>query len=184
MANSIFIPRQIGAMDVAIWNRHAIANDSAIGDIDNGSVFLLPTRSTKIDESEVWEVEVFETGAVGQLWMAYSDEYFMPGLQPSFDADNVKMFTNKNGKVFPAYMPQLGDLITVSAGALLTDFATGDKYVGPVTKELKMDWATTLPQTGLAYKLVGTLPLSFGSIGLNSTGNYETGYILECVRAQ
>ena len=28
MANSIFIPRQIGAMDVAIWNRHAIAGSA------------------------------------------------------------------------------------------------------------------------------------------------------------
>ena len=35
MANhGIFIPRQIGAMNVDIWNRHAIAGSTVNADID------------------------------------------------------------------------------------------------------------------------------------------------------
>jgi len=183
MANSIFIPRQIGAMDVAIWNRHAIASGSAMGDIDNGSVFNLPTKSTKVDEFEVWEATLSGSTITGQLWMAYSGEYFSPELQPSFSADDANAFTNKNGKVFPAFMPQVGDLITVSADVLKTAFATGDTHVVPVPEELKMDWVNSDPGTGLTYKLIQTIPLSFGAIGLNNTGHQETGYILECIRA-
>lgn len=183
MANSIFIPRQIGAMDVAIWNRHAIAG-SAVGDIDNGSIFLLPNKSAEVDEFEVWEVAIAGSVVTGQFWMAYSDEYFRPELQPSFAADDPRQFTNVFGKVFPAYMPQVGDLITVSASALKTAFQAGDEYVIPVAGELKMDWAAADPGTGLCYKLQQTIPLSFGSIGLNSTGSRETGYILECIRAR
>ena len=187
MANhGIFIPRQIGAMNVDIWNRHAIAGSTVNADIDNGSVFPLLRKSSEVDEFEVWIAGSPTTSASTSdvLWMAYSGEDFMPSLQTTGGADNIKNFTNTNGKVFPAYRPQVHDLITVNADALLSAYADGDLYIHPVSGELKMDW-DTVPGTGLAYKLIQTTTFAFGSTSLNSSfgSGRETAYIFECIQA-
>lgn len=184
MANhGIFVPRQIGAMNVDIWNRHAIASGSSVGDIDNGSVFTLSEKSDESDEFEVWVAEVSGSPTGDVLWMAYSGEEFMPSLQPSLSADDIHEFTNENGSVFPAYKPQLFDLITMNADALYDAFAEGDEYIIPVEDELKLGWTDTLPASGLAYKLIQTTYFSFGSTSLNGFGtDRETAYIFECVQ--
>lgn len=186
MANhGIFIPRQIGAMNVDIWNRHAIAG-SAVGDIDNGSVFSLTGKSTEIDESEVWLVaKTSGSPRSDVLWMAYSGEDFMPSLQLTGGADNIKNFTNVFGKVFPAFKPQLFDLITLNADGILSAFAAGDTHLVPVDGELKMDWNAGDPGTGLCYKLIQTTTFAFGGTGLNSSfaSGREIAYIFECIRA-
>ena len=186
MANhAIFIPRQIGAMNVDIWNRHAIAG-SAVGDIDNGNVFQLTGKSTEVDESEVWLVAKASASPVNDvLWMAYSGEDFMPSLQLTGGADEIKNFTNVYGKVFPAFRPQVHDLITLSADGLLSAFQAGDVYAIPVAGQLKLDWAQADPGSGMLFKLIQTTNFSFGAIGLNTSyaSGRETAYIFECIRA-
>lgn len=185
MANhGIFIPRQIGAMNVDIWNRHAISG-STVGDIDNGSVFRLTGKSTEADEFEVWTVAVASASPVNDtLWMAYSGEEFMPSLQPASSADDIRQFTNSYGKVFPAFKPQLFDLITLNADAILSAWQAGDTHLVPVAGQLKLDWAAADPGSGLCFKLIQTIPLAFGSTSLNGlAGGNETAYIFECIRA-
>lgn len=185
MANhAIFIPRQIGAMNVDIWNRHAIAG-SAVGDIDNGSVFRLTGKSTEVDESEVWTVAVTSASPTADvLWMAYSGEEFMPSLQLTGGADEIKNFTNSYGKVFPAFKPQLFDLITLNADGF-TGAKGNNNYAIPAAGQLKLAWAAADPGAGLCYKLIQTTNITLGGAGLNSsfaTGR-EVAYIFECIRA-
>lgn len=183
--HGIFIPRQIGAMNVDIWNRHAISG-STVGDVDNGSVFTLTGKSTEVDEFEVWTTALTSASPTADvLWMAYSGEEFMPSLQPATTADDVKEFTNLEGKVFPAYRPQVHDLITLNADAILTAFADGDLYLIPVAGKKKLDWSAADPGTGLCYKLIQTTTIAFGSTSLNSSfgSGRETAYIFECIRA-
>lgn len=186
MANhGIFIPRQIGAMNVDIWNRHAISG-SVVGDVDNGSVFQLTGKSSEIDEFEVWTTALTSASPVNDvLWMAYSGEDFMPSLQPATSADDIKEFTNLQGKVFPAYRPQVHDLITLNADAILTTYADGDLYLVPVTGEKKMDWASTPAASGLCYKYIQDITIPFGSTSLNSSfaSGREAAYIFECISA-
>jgi len=186
MANhGIFIPRQIGAMNVDIWNRHAISG-SVVGDVDNGSVFRLTGKSTKIDESEVWETALASASPVNDvLWMAYSGEDFMPSLQPYGNAEDIKEFTNLEGKVFPAYRPQVHDLITLNADAILTAKDSNDLYLIPVSGQKKLDWASSPSAAGLCYKLIQTTTIVFGSTSLNSSfaSGRETAYVFECIRA-
>ncbi len=186
MANhAIFIPRQIGAMNVDIWNRHAIAG-SAVGDIDNGSVFKLTGKSTEVDESEVWLVALASASPVNDdLWMAYSGEDFMPSLQLTGGADDIKNFVNVYGKVFPAFKPQKYDLITLNADGFASAWQAGDTHAIPVAGGKKLDWAAADPGTGLCYKLIQTTTFAFGATGLNSSfaSGRETAYILECIRA-
>lgn len=183
--HGIFIPRQIGAMNVDIWNRHAISG-SVVGDVDNGSVFKLTGKSTEIDESEVWVTALASASPVNDdLWMAYSGEDFMPSLQPYGDAENIKEFTNIEGKVFPAFKPQKYDLITLNADAILSAWQAGDTHLVPVAGQKKLDWAAADPGSGLCYKLIQTTTFAFGSTSLNSSfaSGRETAYIFECVRA-
>lgn len=186
MANhAIFIPRQIGAMNVDIWNRHAIAG-SAVGDIDNGNVFRLTGKSTEVDESEVWLVALPSASPVGDvLWMAYSGEDFMPSLQLTGGADEIKNFTNVYGKVFPAFKPQLFDLITLNADAFTGAKGGGDNYAVPSAGSLKLAWAAADPGSGLCFKLIQTVNFSFGATGLNSSfaDGREPAYVFECIRA-
>lgn len=186
MANhGIFIPRQIGAMNVDIWNRHAISG-SAVGDVDNGSVFQLTGKSTEVDEFEVWTTALVSASPVGDvLWMAYSGEDFMPSLQLTGGADDIHNFTNKEGKVFPAFRPQVHDLITLNADAILSEFEAGDTHLVPVAGQKKLDWANAAAESGLCYKLIQTTTFAFGSTSLNSTfaSGRETAYIFECISA-
>lgn len=183
--HGIFIPRQIGAMNVDIWNRHAISG-SVVGDVDNGSVFNLTGKSTAIDESEVWVTALASgSAAVDDLWMAYSGEDFMPSLQPYGDAENIKEVTNIEGQVFPAFKPQKYDLITLNADAIYTTFTAGDTHLIPLAGEKKLDWANADPGTGMCFKLIQTTTFAFGSTSLNSSfaSGRETAYIFECIRA-
>lgn len=183
--HGIFVPRQIGAMNVDIWNRHAISG-SAVGDVDNGSVFQLVGKSTEVDESEVWVTDLVSgSPTTDVLWMAYSGEDFMPSLQLHGDATNIKEFTNLQGKVFPAYRPQVHDLITLNADAILTAKADGDEYLIPVTGQKKLDWSATRSASGLCYKLIQTTTFAFGGTSLNSTfaSGRETAYVFECISA-
>lgn len=186
MANhGIFIPRQIGAMNVDIWNRHAISG-SVVGDVDNGSVFQLTGKSTEVDEFEVWTTALASASPINDdLWMAYSGEDFMPSLQPYGDAENIKEFTNIEGQVFPAFKPQKYDLITLNADAILSAFAAGDTYLIPVAGQKKLDWVPADPGTGMCFKLIQTTTFAFGSTSLNSSfaSGRETAYIFECIRA-
>lgn len=182
--HGVFIPRQIGAMNVDIWNRHAISG-SAVGDLDNGSVVRLTGKSTDPDKFEVWETALVSNAATDVLWMAYSGEEFMPGKQPSLEADNVKYFTNEEGKVFSVYRPQVHDIITLNADAINEAKSTGDLYLVPKKDQKKLSWSST-SGSGLCYKYIQDTTITFGGTsGFNThfTSGREDAYIFECIKA-
>lgn len=181
MANhGVLIPNQIAAMNVDAFNRSVIAS----ADIDNGNVLVLSAKSTTDGEGEVWTAIVPSTsnGLTG-LWMAYSGDEIVvtdaryKGLDP-----DPRHFFNATGKVFSAYKPQLGDIITVTDEALAGTFISGTTTHVNATNSTggyKLVWGNSQTSSVLSYKLLKVNYISLATGAIDS--QRVTSYQFECV---
>ena len=120
MANhAVLIQNQVAAMNVASYNRSVTSGSDAI---DNGNVFSLVAQ-TSGSGAEVWTVVTPTTGSLGKLWMAASPEVNVlesGTLQYKGLNQDPRLFYNVGGKVFDAFLPVPGDIITLTVDAFDT----------------------------------------------------------------
>jgi hypothetical protein len=176
--SGVVIPNKIAAQNIDSLNRSVVCTTQ---DIENGTVFQLASRSATAGESEVWVATVPGAGdGLKNLWMAASPEVvltasgtnYYKGLDP-----DPRNFVNLQDKVFDAFKPQVGDLITLTDDAL-----TGNKgantHVVATAADFRLNWAGAAI-AGLSLKLLDTtyIPLATGDIGTQRL----TSYLFEVV---
>jgi len=177
--HGVLIPEAIAASTIDSLVRSVV--DAA--DVDNGNVFVMGARSTTAGLPEVFEISVPLTGAttLGNLWMAYSGDEIVvtdskyKGLDP-----DVRNFYNAAGKVFSAYKPQVGDIIMLTADAILDAYDAGnDLFIVAANSSWELQWSTTNPGTGLTYALLGVKYISLATGGIDS--QRVAAYEFECI---
>lgn len=119
MTHAVLIQNQVAAMNVASYNRSVTTGSDPV---DNGNVFSLVAQSSG-SGAEVWVVSTPVTGSLGGLWMACSPEVNTledGSLQYRGLNQDPRNFYNIGGKVFDAFKPVVGDIITLTVDAFDT----------------------------------------------------------------
>jgi len=177
MAHAVLVPEQIAAMNIDSLNRSVYSSSASA--IDNGFVFQCTTKVwTSGSGAEVFNIAAPATGSLVNLWMAYSgDEIILTDAKYKGLDPDPRNFFNAQAKVFSAYKPQVGDIITLTADAFRGTPASA--YAIAENGAMQLAWVASLPETGLHYKYLQTtyISLATGSIGEQRVTAYE----LECV---
>lgn len=169
MSHAVLIKNSVAAADNRALNRSAFSG-SAVTDIDNGNVFNLNSQGTAGSALEVWLVTMPVSGSVGGLWMAAS-----PMIPITVDGTLIykglnsdpRNFYNVGGKVFDAFKPQIGDVITLTADAL--DSGTAQAYANATAQSFKLTWAAApVATTTFGLRYIATTYVSIGSGDIDS----------------
>lgn len=177
MTHAVIIANKIAAENVGSYNRSAIAGSAV--DLDNGNVFLLNSQSATSGESEVWSVSATGSGVSG-LWMAYSPEVVITvsgtkqyrGIDP-----DPQDFYNVGGKVFDAFKPQVGDVITLTGDAFTG--TAGLAYANSGSSVYTLNWSSTQVSGAMCWRYLGTTYISKGSGAIDN--QRVTAYKMECI---
>jgi hypothetical protein len=184
--HGIAVLNKVMASDIDSFNRSAI---SASADIDNGNVFQLLTQDTTAadGQKEVWYATIPTTANSGlkHLWMAYSPEVVtvVSGSNKfkGIDVDPIH-FVNSQGDLIDAFMPQIGDIITLTADALGGTKASAlYVQVDATNNSYELTWGTAATISGLSLKYLETTFVSKGTAGAIGETQHVTAYKFECV---
>jgi hypothetical protein len=177
--HAVLIQNKVGATDVGTWNRSAVAA-SAI-DIDNGNVFLLSGSAQDTGYSEVWWATA--GSFTGPLWMAASPDSVVTTVSGTLKYRGLNQdprnFYNSGCTVFDAYLPQPGDIITLTADAFTS---TVNTYANSGDALYTLAWGATVSASSLCYKLLTTTYISIGSGAMDN--QRVTAYKLVCLYNQ
>jgi len=180
-AHGVLILSNVAATNVDSYNRSVVTGSDI--DVDNGHIFPLASQSSLSGYSEVWSFGV-TSGSDHDLWMAYEPEIVLTSAKyRGIDPDprnfyNASGTTGSGSVVFSAYLPRIGDVITVTAAALSGSPSTGD-YVNSIAKSCVLTWGAGMGSF-LSYKLIKETYISIGTGGLGDT-NRVLAYKLACV---
>ena len=177
--HGIIIQDRVMATDIDTYNRSAV---SALSDLDNGNVFQLLTQSTvALGSNEVWLATAPATSSPGlkYLWMAYSPEVVLTvsGSNQFKGIDNNPTnFYNIEGIVFDAFMPEVGDLITITGDALGgTKASASYTHVVATNGTYQLTWATGAI-SGLSLAWLKTTTISKPTAGAISESERVVAY--------
>jgi hypothetical protein len=178
--HTVAILNKVAAENIGSYNRSAIAGSAV--DLDNGNVFRLDSQSATSGESEVWSVSAPTTSAstLNGLWMAYSPEIVITvsgtkqyrGIDP-----DPQDFYNVGAKVFDAYKPQVGDVITVTGEAFTGTPALA--YANAANGVYTLAWGASQTANALSFRYLGTTYISKASGAIEN--QRVTAYKLECI---
>lgn len=176
MSHAVLIKNSVAAADNRALNRSAFSG-SAVTDIDNGYVFNLQSQGTAGSALEVWLTTMAVSGSQLGLWMAAS-----PEIPITVDGTLVykglnsdpRNFYNLGGKVFDAFKPQPGDIITLSSDAL--DSTTVAAFATQTANTFKFAWAAAPAGTSvmcLRYIASVSIPIGSGAIDSQRVTMYK-----------
>lgn len=173
--HGVLIPSAIAAKNIDIFNRSVIVSGS---DVDNGNVLQLGAKSVNYGEQEVF-VATPNSGSsfLSGLWMAYTGEEIpitdsrYKGLDP-----DPRSFFNPSGKVFSAFRPQVGDIVTLTADAVTGGSAA---FVNAAPGALKLAFGASQTAGALSFKVLRTTYISIGTGAIDS--QRTVAYELECI---
>ena len=176
MAQAVLIQNRVAAMNVDAYNRSAIAGE----DLDNGNVFRLDSLNSSTG-CEVWDVAVPTASAstLDNLWMAYSPEVVITsqgtkqykGLSP-----DPQDFTNTGSLVFDAFLPQVGDVITLTGDAFT---GTVNDYANSGSAVHTLHWAAAAVAASLTLTRLDTTYISIGSGSTLGDTQRQTAYKMQ-----
>lgn len=179
MAHGVLIPVQIAAMNIDSLNRSVIDLGASASPIDNGNIFALGSEYSSGSLIEVFELAQPSSASGTNLWMAYSgDEVIITDAKyKGLDPDPRNFWTPAN-KVFSAYKPQVGDIITVTADCF-SNSRTAETFAAPILSSFLLKWETNQATSGLCYKLLSTTYISLATGAIDS--QRVSAFKLECV---
>jgi len=170
MANGILVQNKVHAKDTDALNRPVVV---AASDVQNGHVLDISNDGTNANGSEVWTGVAPTTGNLSNLWMAYSPEVVITagayrGLTP-----DPRQFTNVAGRVFDAFKPQVGDIMTLTEDNLAGTKST-NTFVVATNTAFALTWGAAAV-SGLSLELIEetTLSLGTGAIGSQKIVAYK-----------
>ena len=181
MTHAVLIQNKVAAQDVGSYNRSVYSGSN----VDNGNVFTLVSQSTTTGQSELWVADTSGSWTSG-LWMAAAPEIVTVSSGGKFyrgiDPDPTDFFSG-SGLAFDAFLPRVGDVITITADGMTGTAASAFVNSGSA---LKMNWSaaplysagTTV--TGLNWRYLATTYISKPS-GVLGEDQRVTAYKLECI---
>lgn len=161
MAHNVLIPNAIAAQNVDAWNRSLVSASA----IDNGNIVILSGLSATAGEGEVWTAIVPSTGnGLTGVWMAFEPEVVVTNAQYKGLDPDPRNFFNAIGKVFSAFKPQIGDIVTMTADGLAGTKST-NAYVNATdtTGGFKPVWGASQTSSVFSMHLLETTYISIGS---------------------
>jgi len=178
MAHGVLIPNAIAATNIDTLNRPVYTSASSI---DNGMVFALSGKlETSGSSTEVWKMAAPANGNLESLWMAFSgDEIILTDSKYKGIDPDPRNFYIPAGKVFSAYRPQKGDIITLTAHGLTGTVESA--YAVGTAGAYQLTWGATSGSSALTYKYLRTTYISLATGAIDD--QRETAYEFECVVA-
>jgi hypothetical protein len=174
MANhAVMIPSKIAAM----YDGALLRNVISASNIDNGNVLVLSSVSGTTGEGEVF-VGTAPTAASAICWMAGEPEipFGTAGANEYRGIGNIQDFYNSASKVFTAFKPQAGDIITLTVDA----FDTAPSAYAITADAVYTLKASAVATTGLCLKYLNTTYIPSASGSAIGTGRI-TAYRMEVV---
>lgn len=177
MSYGVIVPNVIQAQDIDALVRSAKSATA----VENGFVGQLATMSAVAGEREVFVMTAPSASAgLTNLWMVGEPEVVVTTSGSSkykgIDPD-PRNFIVAIGDIFTVFQPKVGDIITMSADALVGSSVTGN-YVVATATDFQLNWAAAAV-SGLSLKLLET---TYISIADGSIGNQRvTAYRFEVV---
>jgi hypothetical protein len=169
MANGILVQNKVHAKDTDALNRPVVSASA----VQNGHVMAISNDGTNTNGAEVWTGVAPTTGNLSDLWMAYSPEVVITnGKYRGIDCD-PREFTNIAGRVFDAFKPQVGDIMTLTADNL-AGTKGANTFVVATNTAFALTWGAAAV-SGLSLSLIEetTLSLGTGSIGSQKIVAYK-----------
>lgn len=163
--HAVLIQNMVAAKSVDSYNRSAIAGSAV--NLDNGNVFRLDSQSSTSGEAEVWVVTAptLSGSTMNGLWMAASPDNVVTTIDGSLSYRGLNQdprnFYNAGAKVFDAFKPQVGDVITLTADAF--DSATAQAYANSSTGVYTLAWGASVVASSLSLRYLATTYISIGS---------------------
>ncbi len=156
MAKNVLIQTLVSAMNIDALNRSFVHT----AEVENGMIFKPGAISTTADEEEVFTIEAPATGGLLGVWMSAEPEVVMTkagdkkyykGLNP-----DVRDFAIDANQVFSGFKPVVGDLITLTGGAVLLGTYTAgvSAYVNATDGSMGLTWADVQTADAFSMKLV------------------------------
>ena len=169
---TVLMPTLVAAKNVDSLNASFIDEEN---DYENGAIIAAGDYS----KEQVYEVAA--VSALHNLFMVFSPEDTIitdaAGNEYKIGINDPRTFTNVKGKVFSAYIPQVGDKILISAEGIE---GTADDFAVAAAGESKLQFASAAVD-GLSYKVLDdSAYISIG--GASNIGSQRVAaYLLECV---
>lgn len=177
--HAVLIPSAIAAQNIDSLNRSVVSASP----IDNGNILEMGAEYTSGSLTEVFAVtQPSSASMTGNLWIAYSgDEIVLTASKYKGLDPDPRNFFSEAGKVFSAFKPQVGDILTITSagfsGSAPTQTST---YVTGKIGDYGLYWGTSASSTGLIFKYIGTTYISLATGGIDS--QRVVAYKLECVQ--
>jgi hypothetical protein len=164
MTNAVVILNKTASKDVDSFNRSVVSGS----DIDNGWVFYMAGVNNS-GSSEVWDVRQPTTGSLTGLWMAASPENVLTASKYRGIDPDPRNFTNSASYVFDAIKLQVGDIITLTADAMITGAGIGSAYAIATLDQYKFTWSAAAYAANLTVlRWMQTTYISIGSGGIDT----------------
>lgn len=175
--NTVLEQNLTAALNVDIYNGSFIYSAA---DLDNGSVFSKGTMASE----QVYNAVLPATGALSNLWMASSpiDTILVDALGNQYKPGilDPRAFTNVAGKVFSAFKPQVGDIITMTAAGFSNTYSDTMLYANAANAQGTLAFGTTQTASALSFKVLEVTYISIASAS-NLGTQRVAAYKLECV---
>ena len=137
MANGILVQNNVQAKDIDALNRPVVSASA----VQNGHVMVLSNDGTNTNGAEVWTGVAPTTGNLSNLWMAYSPEVVITDSKYRGLTPDPRDFTNVAGRVFDAFKPQVGDILTFTEDNLAGTKST-NTFVVATNAAFGLTWAS------------------------------------------
>lgn len=178
MAYAVIELNQVAATDVGIYNRTATSGSI----MEQGSLFLLSSLSSGSGQGEVFTATQIVTGSLVDVWMANSQvipflasadgEIFNQG------SEDPRNFYNPANRVFDAFKPQVGDIITLSEDCF-TGAKGSNTHANATTGSWQLVWGAVSAADALCFRYLATKWISIGNPAVAS--GRLTAYRMQCL---
>jgi hypothetical protein len=182
MAYGVIVESRIQATNIDALNRTAQAEVAVAG----GGLIAL--TESGVQGNEVWTAEAPDSGAVGDLWIAYNPAEHLTEVNGKMFAGlsaDPRDYTNLANRPFDCFKPKVGDEIDITADcvdATKTNIVVGDileSKSGQTTfTRIAKATGATAGHTAFRVEYIGVKPFPQAGIGM------EQATIYRCVCVQ
>lgn len=178
MAYAVIELNQVAATDVGIYNRTAVSGSN----MEQGSLMRLDSLSSGSGQGEVFTATQVATGSLVDVWM--TNAAFIPYLASAdgeifnVGSEDPRNFYVPSSRVFTAFKPQVGDIVTLSEDAFTAAKST-NTYANATTGQWQLVWGASQAASALCFKYLATKWISIGNPAVAS--GRVTAYRMVCL---
>ena len=178
MAYAVIELNQVAATDVGIYNRSAVSGSI----LEQATLMRLDSLSSGSGQGEVFAATQIVTGSLVNVWMA--NAAVIPYLSSTdgeifnIGSEDPRNFVIPAGRVFNAFKPQVGDIVTLSEDCF-SGARSSNTYANATTGLWQLVWGTVHAPNALCFKYLATKWISIGNPAVAS--GRVTAYRMVCL---